>query len=281
MDHRFRVRPRVVVPRPLTTAPKTRLHELVLKGDPVTRRGRLAALLASPELGDDEIEAARRLIVALQPRAPLQALDLANALVLAPRAAVRLLAGCAEGEVDAILALEQELSFLWAATPVQFWRDAFEARKLRLVAMMGALPVQDAARYADNDAAGVLDAILARLPALAVHALVSGGAPRDWQTDPAREADECVVRNGHGEDGVAWPDDLGLAARLGAELPNWVHSKQGHCRDVLAAPFVAARVAAELVPWTAALISALRWARLFDPIYFDRVAPSALVPLAH
>jgi hypothetical protein len=64
-------------------------------------------------------------------------------------------------------------------------------------------------------------------------------------------------------------------------MPIWVRNKQVYCWDVLAAPLVAARVAAGRIPWTTDLISALRWARLFDPVYFDRVVPSAIGSLAH
>lgn len=281
VDNRFRIRPRVVVPSPLTVIPKTRVSELILKGDPATRRGQLAKLLNSPHLGDNEIDNARQIIASVQPRAPLQALDLANALLHAPDTAVQLLVGSTEADVDAVLALELELNFLWVATRVQSWRDGIEAREARLRVMMRALPVEDASRYAHNDAIGVLEAILARQPALAFHVLVAGGAPHHWQTDPSREAAECVTRNGHAEDGVAWPDDLKFAARLGADMPIWVRNKQVYCWDVLAAPLVAARVAAGRIPWTTDLISALRWARLFDPVYFDRVVPSAIASLAH
>jgi hypothetical protein len=39
-------------------------------------------------------------------------------------------------------------------------------------------------------------------------------------------------------------------------------------------------VAAGLIPWGQTLTGALRWARLFDPVYFDRMLPNALLPLA-
>jgi len=34
------------------------------------------------------------------------------------------------------------------------------------------------------------------------------------------------------------------------------------------------------LPSGPALTAALRWARLFDPVYFDRMLPNALLPLA-
>lgn len=201
-------------------------------------------------------------------------------MINAPEAAVRLLSHCSEQEVDAVLALEAEMNFLWGVTPVRAWRDAFGGRKAHLVKLMAALPIEDADRYARDELNSILQAIVARQPALAIHALVAGASIDNWFADPSREANDCVARNGHAEDGVTWPSDLGLAPRLGTELPVWIQSKQPYCWDVLAAPFVAARVAAGLLPWGQALTGALRWARLFDPVYFDRMLPNALLPLA-
>lgn len=180
-----------------------------------------------------------------------------------------------------VLALEQEMNFLWCVTSVQAWRDAFEGRKAQLLKLMGALPVADAARYAREEVTGILQAIVARQPALAFHVFsVIGGRIENWLADLSREASDCVARNGHAEDGVTWPSDLNLAIRLGSDLPGWIQSKQPYCWDVLAAPIVAARVAAGLIPWGPALTGTLRWARLFDPAYFDRMLPNALLPLA-
>jgi hypothetical protein len=179
-----------------------------------------------------------------------------------------------------ILALEQEMGFLWSATSVQAWRDAFESRKAHLLKLMSALPLSDAERYANDDLNSILRSIVARQPTLAFHALVAGCPLENWYTESSREADDCVARNGHAEDGVTWPSDLGLANCLGPELSSWIRTKQPYCWDVLAAPFVAARIAARLMSWGEPMIGALRWAKLFDPLYFDRVLPSALLPLA-
>ena len=280
VDDRFRIRPRVVFTRPVAHRQRTRLLELVLSSDTTMRRQNLAQLLESGDITEQEVEDARRLIVAFQPRTPLHSLDLAVALINAPEAAVRLLSHCSEQEVDAVLALEAEMNFLWGVTPVRAWRDAFGGRKAHLVKLMAALPIEDADRYARDELNSILQAIVARQPALAIHALVAGASIDNWFADPSREANDCVARNGHAEDGVTWPSDLGLAPRLGTELPVWIQSKQPYCWDVLAAPFVAARVAAGLLPWGQALTGALRWARLFDPVYFDRMLPNALLPLA-
>jgi hypothetical protein len=110
--------------------------------------------------------------------------------------------------------------------------------------------------------------------------LAAGGSADNWHGDPGAEANGCVIRNGHGGDGVIWPTNAGLAARLDADLPPWISGKQPYCWDVLAAPLVAARVAAGILPAGQPLISSLRWARLFDPVYFDRVLPMVLLPLA-
>jgi hypothetical protein len=255
--------------------------DLILSSDTVTRRHNLTQLLQSGGVTLQEFEDARRLIVSFQPRTPLQSLDLAVALISAPEAAVRLLLSCSENEVDMVLALEQEMNFLWSVTPVQAWREVFEGRKAQLVRLMNALPDEDADRYARDELTGILQAIVARQPALAFHTFsVTGGRIENWLAEPSREASDCVARNGHAEDGVTWPSDLDLATRLGAELPGWIRSKQPYCWDVLAAPLVAARVAAGLIPWGQTLTGALRWARLFDPIYFDRMLPNALLPLA-
>ena len=281
VDDRFRIRPRVVLTRPAANRQRTRLMDLILSSDTVTRRHNLTQLLQSGGVTLQELEDARRLIVSFQPRTPLQSLDLAVALISAPEAAVRLLLSCSENEVDMVLALEQEMNFLWSVTPIQAWREVFEGRKAQLVKLMNALPVEDAERYARDELNSVLQAIVARQPALAFHTFsVTGGRIENWLAEPSREAGDCVARNGHAEDGVTWPSDLDLATRLGAKLPGWIRSKQPYCWDVLAAPLVAARVAACLIPWGQTLTGALRWARLFDPVYFDRVLPNALLPLA-
>ncbi len=281
IDDRFRIRPRVVFPRPVSNGQRSLLLDLILSSDTAMRRQNLLQLLQSGEAAENEIDDARRLIVSFQPRTPLQSLDLAVALIASPQTAVMLLSTCLEKELDMVLALEQEMDFLWCVTPVKSWREAFEDRKERLLALMSSLPVKDAARYAREEIAALLEAIVARQPALAFHVFsVTGGRIENWLVDQPREASDCVARNGHAEDGVYWPSDLKLADRLQGELPHWIRSKQLYCWDVLAAPLVAARVAAGIIPWGQALTGSLRWARLFDPIYFDRMLPNALLPLA-
>ncbi len=280
VDDRRRIRPRIMVTHSASDRQRTRLHELVVSGDSATRRQNLTTLLNSDQLTERELEDARKLIVFLQPRTPLHSLDLAAALINAPATAVRLLLSSSAGEIDMVLALEQEMNFLWAATPVRSWGEAFEWRKARLLNLMKALPTQDAKRYADVELTAVLQEIVARLPALAFHVFsITGGNYEAWLTDGSKEANECVARNGHAEDGVIWPTDGNLATHLGSELPSWIQNKQPYCWNVLAAPLVAARMAAGLIPWKQALIEALRWARLFDPAYFDRVLPTELLTL--
>ena len=280
VDDRFRIRPRVVVTRSGPGKQHTPLYNLILNADPATRRQLLIRLLNSGELTDRELEEARNLIVCFQPRTPLQSLDLAAALIDAPATAVRLLLSSKDTEVDMVLALEQEMNFLWGATPVHAWRDAFEWRKAHLLELMSALPAADAERYARGELESVLQAIVARLPALAFHVFsVTGGRIETWVPDASTEANECVARNGHAQDGVIWPTEGNLATRLGSDLPGWIQNKQPYCSNVLAAPLVAARIAAGLIPWGQPLTAALRWARLFDPIYFDRMLPTALLTL--
>jgi hypothetical protein len=280
VDDRRRIRPRVVDTRSAPSRQRTPLYNLVLCADIATRRQNLTRLLNSNELTDRELEEARKLIVSFHPRTPLQSLDLAAALIDAPATAVKLLLSSPEGEVDMLLALEQEMNFLWGTTPVHAWREAFEWHKAHLVGRMSALPACDADRYARGELESVLQAIVARLPALAFHAFsVTGGRIETWITDGSKEANECVARNGHAEDGVIWPTDGNLTTRLGSDLPGWIQNKQPYCWNILAAPLVAARVAAGQIAWGQALIGALRWARLFDPVYFDHMLPTALLTL--
>jgi hypothetical protein len=281
VDGRKRIRPRVIFTRPIPNRSRTRLLNLVLSSDNVGRRQNMLELLRSGEASEQDIEDARRLIVSFQPRTPLQSLDLAVALSVAPEAAVRLLSTCSEKELDMVLALEHEMNFLWCVTPVHSWHTEFERRKKRLLNLMVALPNEDAERYARGDTNSMLQAVVVRQPALAFHVFcVIGGRIEDWRIDLLREANDCVVRNGHAEDSVFWPSHLSLAIRLGTELPPWIQTKQPYCWDVLSAPLVAARVAAGLLPFDPALTEALRLARLFDPVYFDRALPTALLPLA-
>jgi hypothetical protein len=280
VDDRFHIRPRVVFTHSLPSSHRTRLAQLVLSSDTVARRQDLKELLQSGAVTGQELDEARTLIVSFQTEAPLQSLDVAIALIAAPETAVRLLSTCSEKELDMVLALEQEMDFLWCVTPVKTWTNAFATRQEALRKLMAALPAKDAARYAQEAVNAMFRAIVFRQPALAFHAISAGGRIEHWFVDPAQTANDCVARNGHADDGVFWPSDLHLANRLGAELPAWIQNKQPYCWDVLAAPFVAARVAAGFIPWKQTLTGALRWARLFDPIYFDHTLPCALLPLA-
>jgi len=151
VDDRFRIGPRAVFTRPVEHRQRTQLLELVLSSETTTRRQNLTQLLTSGDASEQEIEDARRLIVSFQPRTPLQSLDLAVALINAPEAVVRILPSCSEKEVDAVLALQEEMNFLWSLTPVRAWREAFEGRKAQLVKLMGALPTEDADRYARDE----------------------------------------------------------------------------------------------------------------------------------
>ena len=256
VDDRFHIRPRVVLTHSLAASHRTRLVQLVLSSEAASRRQDLKELLQSGAVTDQELDEVRALIVSFQTSAPLQSLDLAIALIAAPETAVRLLSTCSEKELDMVLALEQEMDFLWCATPVASWRKAFKIRKEGRLALMAALPSADAARYASEDTKAILEAIAARQPALAFHVFsLTGGRVDNWLVDSSREASECVARN-TGE-GVFWPTDLGLANRLGPALPDCVRGKQTYCWDVLAAPFAVAGMAAGTILREQKLISSL------------------------
>ena len=85
VDDRFRIRPRVVFPRPVSNGQRSLLLDLILSSDTAMRRQNLLQLLQSGEATENEIEDARRLIVSFQPRTPLQSLDLAVALIASPK----------------------------------------------------------------------------------------------------------------------------------------------------------------------------------------------------
>jgi hypothetical protein len=241
------------------------------------------------------------LVLARRVGLPLTALDGATALCRNPVAAVRALAACDSlEERAAVLALQRDLSFLWCATPLTAWLDGFAARRTSVAARLAGVGIDatEALRYL-LAALGEISDLQANAAAhvrltflLEIHGrMPKGRAPLDPVLErrlirgvPAAEprellrklASDLVARR---VDVDLPPRDLRLAGVVagGGDIVAEINPA---FRDVAAAPYVAAALAAGLADPSHALRERCREAWLFDPDYFEQATPIALTWLA-
>jgi hypothetical protein len=193
----------------------------------------------------------------------------------------------------ALIAIEEELPFLWASTSVAAWKGAFTARANLLTDKFAAIGAGDR-RFATDMLAKALIEIVGFERSVAGHAwcvaaqliasdpglIVGAGdflnlakrlSPACAREGMHEAIDDLVKR--HADD--AYWRRFELAELLGDEADAIPYDV--HCRDVIAAPHVAAAIALGQLPRDAAIVATCRQARMFDPDYFDDVAPRALV----
>jgi hypothetical protein len=225
---------------------------------------------------------------------PLAALDAARGLCRSPGAAVRILAFCeSSSERAAVLALQRDLSFLWSATALADWLDAFSARRIHVeerYAQIGIDP-SEALRHISTALGEIADL----QPSLAAHVRttflievqgrLSADKPpldsllldrlsrsRSVSEDEAlrQSAGDLVARHVDGDPPSAALDLARLVA--GEALPTLYDARFA---DVVAAPYVMAAIAAG-TPAEPEMLRRCREAWLYDPEYFETAAPLAL-----
>lgn len=223
---------------------------------------------------------------ARQTEVPATSVDPLRALCRYPPAAVEALAACdTHDETEVVLGLQSELPLMWCATSLADWRDAFRRGKDRAKTLLASrdLPLE----LADIQVAAALARIVDRAPILRLHVLLTlnqlvslagldrsllsrlrGGVSRGAE----EIARELVTRRA---DGAEPPTNLGLAAVV-PQTRGLLQRFEDRFAEVLAAPFVAARMAAGRNPYEHALVRACRAARLYDPEYFEAGFVAAL-----
>jgi hypothetical protein len=249
-----------------------------------TREGRDRALdrvLAdAPALSHDD---ARLLVLlsvnARQAQAPAASVDALRALCRHPAAAVEVLAACyGIDEIAFVLGLQNELPFMWSATFLLDWRAAFagaQARARELVAARELPP-----EFADTQVATVLGWIVDHQPGLRLHVFITLLTLVTFDTldqslirrlsgtnhaTPERIAGDLVTRRA---DGVEPPRGLGLAASV-PQARTLLDRFDARFADVIAAPIVAARMAAGRSPYGGPQARSCRTAWVYDRDYFE------------
>lgn len=263
--------------------------------EPATVRAAIQdGLLHRPGPLDDEdrLFVTNLAAIARRERLPFTAIDPLKAVARAPGVAVRLLARCTSFEQrHDLLALQRHLPFLWSATPVSIWIDAFVERRDRLADTMAEFGL--GAADATGRTAAALEEILDARPDLAGHAKATllvlvatgGGAVPPSATglsrrlswtmaepvaDALRRSTTALISR---HAGIARPPSgLGLADRV-PEARVWWENCEAQWADVLAAPFAVAASAAGAVDMDLVTSRSCREAWLFDADHFESVVP--------
>lgn len=265
--------------------------QLACAGDmQAPRREAIATRLRQNDLGLAELRFVRDVITTAAGRAPLASFDLLRILCFQRDPAVATLAaGDTIEERTAVLGLEDELPFIWGATRLAAWREAFD-RRVELITQT--LDLADEGRaLAVASVVGALRELCNSRPALCGHAylVAERWMPKEWSptrdkaliglaqrlspvcSGPGLKASADGLMRRRAEE--LWPQ-LDLAPLLGAEMHKIPFDL--HRRDVIAAPHVAALIALDQLEATREALSACRVARMFDPLHFDDALPRAL-----
>ncbi|TGQ36495.1 hypothetical protein EN859_021780 [Mesorhizobium sp. M00.F.Ca.ET.216.01.1.1] len=217
---------------------------------------------------------------------PVPAIDALRSLCRAPQAAPWILSTCDTlEERDAVIRLQSELPFLWCATEVEHWVSAFRTRIDELERRLERLelPTADAGR----NVAAALGQIADLEPGLATHAWITFllVAPRaDLEPgligrlcrrpkETLRELAEAFVtrQSEHREP----PTGLHLAGLLPERRELWERYDPAFA-DLIAAPLVAARMAAGKLHQNPQVVGRCRAAWLHDRQLFESALAVAL-----
>jgi hypothetical protein len=224
-------------------------------------------------------------LLAMQGRLPLTTLDVLRSLPSRPDAMTVFLARAGVQVVGPILAMEDELPFLWTVMPLRAWMRAFTAAERSLADLLaGSGQTGEAARTL---AGQVLDGTLARIqeeqPALAgtmgfVRERLGRPRPNDctlaglrhqvFRQVLAAQLGSLRMELRRRNDGATWPDWPDFRGRVEGLPPEHVDLPR-YCRAVFDAPFAAARLAVTGAGADGQTMRALRLCRAFDPIWFD------------
>ncbi|PWC91437.1 hypothetical protein TSH100_00705 [Azospirillum sp. TSH100] len=229
---------------------------------------------------------------AVQGRLPLTTLDGLRLLPDLPDALTVFVARAPAPMVGAILGMQDELPFLWAALPLRSWVGAFAAAERGLAALLVAGgQTEDRARAlaarVTDDTLGQVENELPLLFCTAALVREHLGRARPGDCTLARLGMEpfrlhfagslAELRMGlrRRNDGARWPDQHDFRGVV-TGLPREHLDLPQPYRPVLDAPFAAARLAASGAPVEGQTLRALRLCRAFDPEWFDEAYVFAL-----
>jgi hypothetical protein len=231
---------------------------------------------------------------------PMSTFDLLRAVSRVGSAAVWILGACESlDERSAVLNLQREFPFLWCVTSVNDWVDSFAHRVAMVAAKLTVIGIDpgEAMRMTANALSEIADLA----PSLAAHVRGTFLALAGMKTsgkqptlDPRLVARLCKgthVWSGHdgfrlaaGDlvrrtiDGISPPYRLDLCQLLKEWQGPWKEFNESFA-DLIAAPHVAALCAAGRLIHDPGIVRRCREAWLFDPEYFESVAPAALESL--
>ncbi|MBF5095321.1 hypothetical protein F1643_13495 [Azospirillum sp. INR13] len=233
-----------------------------------------------------------RWLQTIQGRLPFATLNVLQRLSERPEALLVFLARAPAPLVGSILAMQDELPFLWAALPIRSWLRAFATVERGLITLL--TTGGQAEETAHSLAARVVDATLVQVeeehPALSCTSVLVREHLGRARVDDCTLAHLRVpfVRNSV----AARLADLRMAVRRRNDGPEWpvcpdfrdtvTGLPQEHLdlpesvRPVLDAPFAAARIAAAGTRVGGGTLRALRLCRAFDPEWFDDAYAFAL-----
>ncbi len=283
------VRPRILPAGGATAAATSPFVKAVRNDDRNSRQQALDALFASElEAGD----VARLIALFVRARAeaiPLSAIDAFRMLIRAPAAAVAVIAAC--GDLDeraATLELQRDLPFLWCATPIAAWIDAFGARRDFVRARLEEAGID--ASLADQSLLKGLAEIVSLRPELAGHAravyLANVAARANEETIDGSSA---AFLKPAGSRTVRGEIDRMIARRVDGDLQpgllpeRLVRSQERHWEpfdstfsELITAPFAVAEHAAGQCALNREALDRCRDAALFDPEFFEAIIPLAV-----
>lgn len=282
-------RPRIL---PADTSAFTKASPFVeaVRLDDSARRQHALKALFENELEPEDVTRLIALFVrARSESVPLSAIDAFRMLIRAPAAAVALLAECDKlEERAALLELQRDLPFLWCATPVAVWIDAFGTRCERVRERLDEAGIDTS--LADQAILKGLGEIVSLRPELAGHARAvylaviaarANGETIDGSSvaflkaagnrTPRGEIDRMIARRIDGD------------LRPGLLPEHVVRSQEPHwspfdttVSELIAAPFAVVEHAAGISTLDREALDRCRDAALFDPEFFEAMVPLAL-----
>jgi hypothetical protein len=210
---------------------------------------------------------------------PFNAFDVLEVIVDHPNALPRVLSACSTHEErTAVLALQNELPFLWCTSPIAAWINAYDAEVERLAAQLAVLgeseSVEEARRATAKRLAqlGDLEAGVKSHAAAILRLRFSNhleGIAMVKSTSDSRSlrtcADKFVAQHGERH----FQGEAGSLAKLVTRYPSYWSRYDEMLWDPIVAPIVAAQMAAGHIPYSQQTIRQLRAVWHLDRDHFE------------
>jgi hypothetical protein len=283
------IRPRVLRATNVPVEPMTALIRAIATDSAPARERAFDLAFAIPaELVPED---ARRLIdlaqLARRERLPASGIDALRALGRSPALAVHLLAACDDlEERAALLDLQRDIPFLWCATSIATWIDAFLVRYEKIRATLAEagvnLRIGSLASHALAEIATARPELTGHTRAVFLSMIASSGSAdetigergdvfsKGWLMTNARtEIDRLITRH---QEGDAPPRISFSRETMDAARAHWSHYAEPFA-ELIAAPFAVAEHAAGMRSLTPAELDRCRDAALYDPEFFEVIVP--------